>query len=255
MLHEIMESTKKRVDALEKNADLYKIDKKCKIRSLKDAIIKKRHEGLVPMISEIKPASPSEGVLADLTDVQVEEIAYKMQKAGACAISVLTEPEFFSGSLKYLKIAKKTTNVPILRKDFIISKEQIYESAKYCADAILLIASLIEDLESFIELTENLGMEALVEVHNKEEIERAVAAGASLIGINNRDFKTLKIDINTTQKLARYVPRDVIVVSESGITKKEDVDFVMMHADAILIGTGIMTTPDIEKTITEFIHI
>ncbi|RMF96902.1 MAG: indole-3-glycerol phosphate synthase TrpC [Candidatus Schekmanbacteria bacterium] len=205
------------------------------------------------IIAEIKPASPSAGNLAE--DIDVVKTVKEYERGGAAAISVLTEEKFFKGSLNMLHLAAKSSILPILRKDFIIDEYQIYESRAYRADAILLIASqlTVRQLEDFRLKAESMGMDALVEVHNKSEIDMALEAGAKIIGINNRNLHTLKTDISVTEKLIQYIPSDRIVVSESGIKTKDDIlRLEKCGVRAFLIGELLMLSENKEEILKEF---
>lgn len=210
----------------------------------------------VALICEYKPASPSAG---DISNLKVEDVVPLFQKGGASAISILTEETFFKSNIKNLKIASKISEVPLLRKDFIIDEYQIYESRSYGASAILLMADVYPDLKGGVELCQYLGMDALVECKNKAEIEQAIQSGAEIIGINNRNFKDFTINFERTQKLAQNVPSDKILVSESGIKNIHDVE-QLSHSgiNAVLVGSSLMTLtqPDLlEKKVREMANI
>src|SRR5438874_10379551 len=169
------------------------------------------------VLAELKPASPSRGVIRE--PFEPMELAQSLQKAGACALSVLTEGEFFRGSLKNLRDARKSIKIPVLRKDFIFDPWQVWESRANDADSFLLIVAALRDqqLRDLIALGRELGMEPLVEVHTSEELTRALAAGAKIIGVNNRNLKTLDVCIETSFELIERIPEECIAVSESGI--------------------------------------
>jgi len=170
------------------------------------------------------------------------------------AISVLTEKNFFLGDDDYLVRIRQTCPIPLLRKDFIIDLWQVYQSRCLGADAILLIVSILsdEELKKFQVVAEILGMQCLVEVHNKEELDRALESGAKIIGINNRDLKTFEVDIRTTEKLMNYIPNDRAVVSESGIKDYNDIKYLKeLGVDAVLIGETFMRAPSIKDKINE----
>jgi indole-3-glycerol phosphate synthase len=197
------------------------------------------------IIAEIKKASPSKGSIRKLTDIG--QLALSYQKAGAAALSVLTDSRFFGGSMQDLHEARRAVNIPILRKDFIIDPVQIHEAKLGGADAILLIVAALntEELHELYKEALNLGMGALVEVHNETELERAMALGPKLVGINNRDLKTMEIDLDTGVRLRRLIPDSVVTVSESGINSGDDMDYLMAHGlDAFLVGTALMMAPD-----------
>lgn len=222
-------------------------------RSLIQSIKKAKKNGLNPVIAEIKRESPSYGKIRDVNPV---EAAIKIEKGGACAISVLTD-KHFGGRIDDLKAVKNSVKIPVLRKDFIVDEFQIYESYAYGADAILLIASLLkEKTETFVRISNNLGLECLIEIHDEEDLEFALDSGSGLIGINNRELKTLEIDLGTTEKLIHELPEDRIVVSESGINDRNDLRRVLIAGvDAVLIGTSIMVSKDIKKKVKEFVKL
>jgi indole-3-glycerol phosphate synthase len=208
-------------------------------------------EGL-SIIGEIKKASPSKGLIKE--DLDPVKIALEYEKS-VDAISILTEEDFFKGSPEYLKSVSNVVKTPLLRKDFIISRFQIYEARVLGASCVLLITSILKDeqLKEYIELAESLNMDALVEVHTKEEVERALNASAKIIGINNRNLKDFSIDLNTTLKLRRIIPENILVVSESGIHNEEDIKFLREVAiDGILVGESFMKSQSIAKKAGEF---
>ena len=205
------------------------------------------------IIAEIKPASPSAGVIAE--NVDALNVAKQYEKGGAAAISVLTEETYFKGSLTMLHLVAKSSTLPVLRKDFIIDEYQIYEARSYRADAILLIASQLDrnQLEHFRVTGEKMGMDSLVEVHDRNDIDLALESGAKIIGINNRNLKTLKTDISVTEKLIKYIPKDKIIVSESGIKNKNDL--IRLENSGIrcfLIGEMLMRTEEKEAILKNF---
>lgn len=199
----------------------------------------------VTLIGEVKRASPSAGVLtADFAPVMTAA-AYEYN--GAAAISVLTDDDFFQGSLDYLRAVRRAVEIPILRKDFIIDPYQVYEGRAAGADTMLLIVAALSDvqLRELHELTRELGMSALVEVHDEAEMERALRLGATLIGINNRDLKTFQVDLDTTARLADMVDDDIVLVAESGIRNAEDVRTMGSYgADAVLVGESLIRAGD-----------
>lgn len=217
-------------------------------RDFKKALKKK--PGQVNVIAEIKMASPSHGFFSSIFSGAraLENMVRLYEEAGASAISVVTEKNFFAGNPEHLKRVKEAAGIPVLRKDFIVDEYQIYESRVLGADAVLLITSLLAppELKSFIQLVRELGMEALVEISKKEEIPRAVEMGAEIIGINNRNLYTLEVDLERTLTWGAEVPRDRILVSESGIYCRQQVELLIERAgiDAILVGTGLMTSAD-----------
>jgi indole-3-glycerol phosphate synthase len=196
-------------------------------------------------ICEVKKASPSKGIIAE--DFNWLEIARDYEEGGASAISVLTEPEFFMGSDQYLREIAATVHIPVLRKDFIIDPYQLYEAKLLGAQAVLLICALLdtETLSSFISIADGLCIDCLVEIHNEQEAEEALNAGARIIGINNRDLTTFKVDTGLTSCLRKFIPSNVLTVSESGIKSTDDVRALKeLGIDAVLIGESLMRATD-----------
>jgi indole-3-glycerol phosphate synthase len=197
------------------------------------------------VIAELKKASPSRGVIRE--GYAPADLAPQLESAGAAALSVLTEEEFFSGSLADLKAARKTTHIPVLRKDFIIDPWQVWETRAAGADAFLLIAAILSDetLRELLELGRSLGMEPLVEVHTREEVARAIAVGARIIGVNNRDLRNFEVRVATSVELVEAIPEDCIAVSESGLRTHDDLARLRSAGfDAFLIGEHLMKEPD-----------
>ncbi|HXX53891.1 MAG TPA: indole-3-glycerol phosphate synthase TrpC [Thermodesulfovibrionales bacterium] len=212
----------------------------------------KRDKGRIRFIAEIKKASPSEGVIRE--DFNPLDIAHIYERKAVDAISVLTEEDFFLGDIRHVPLVKQAVTRPVLRKDFIIDEYQIYESRVYGADAILLIASLLgrSQAEEYLRLCAELGLSVLFEVHNFEELEKAMRLNADIIGINNRDLNTLSVDLHTTSSLKREIPSGRIVVSESGIRTRNDMQQLDKNGvDAVLIGTSLMKSRDIGKKLDE----
>ncbi|MDE2951449.1 MAG: indole-3-glycerol phosphate synthase TrpC [Chloroflexota bacterium] len=206
----------------------------------------------VALIAEVKRASPSKGLLtADFAPVM---IAATYAFNGAAAISVLTDADFFMGSLRYLRAVREAVDLPLLRKDFVIDPYQVYEARMAGADTVLLIVAALSDLQlgELQSLAHDCGMSALVEVHNDVEMERALRLGAKLIGINNRDLKTFNVDLETTARLAGMVDDDVVLVAESGIRDAADVrTMASFGADAILVGESLVKAPDMASLTRE----
>lgn len=205
-----------------------------------------RDGGALKIIAEIKKASPSRGLIRKSFDPGQIASVYETKKVDA--VSVITEEDFFQGKLDFLPDVKKAVTVPVLRKDFIFDEYQIYEARANGSDALLLIAAILDqrEAEEYLHLSHDLGMSVLFEIHNFSELEKALRINAPIIGINNRDLKTLLIDLNTSLQLKKEIPVDIIVVSESGINRREDV--VKIEAagiDAMLVGTCLMESPDI----------
>ncbi|MCL5773974.1 MAG: indole-3-glycerol phosphate synthase TrpC [Firmicutes bacterium] len=216
-----------------------------------EAVKKASHMAL---IAEIKKASPSRGII--VKDFKPEEIARIYQREGASAISVLTEEDYFGGSLEVLRIVRSASTLPVLRKDFLIDETDIYETRACGADSPLLIVRILFGnlLERLLNLSRSLEMEPLVEVHNRQELERALDAGAGIIGINNRDIATFKVDINLTLELKKYIPDDILVVSESGISSSADVAVLKKAGiHGILVGESILASNTPSLKIRELI--
>jgi indole-3-glycerol phosphate synthase len=208
----------------------------------------------VALIAEVKKASPSAGIIQPNFDPV--RIAALYEHAGAAAISVLTDREFFQGKLEYLTAVRAAVRLPVLRKDFIIAELQIHEAVAYGADAVLLIAAILDDtqLREFRAIAEHLRVAALVEIHDEIELDRALTAGASLIGINNRNLATFTVDLATTEKLAARIPSDRLIVAESGLHTRADVERVAKAgARAILVGESLMRNGNIAGKVKELL--
>jgi indole-3-glycerol phosphate synthase len=206
----------------------------------------------IKLIAEVKKASPSKGILRPYFDPMA--LAKTYADNGAAAISVLTDAEYFQGSPEHLAAIRQTVSLPLLRKDFIYDEYQIYESAAYGADALLLITAILEptQLEKLMKVSRSLGLSCLVEIHNEDELKIALNNGAEIIGINNRNLDTFEVDINTTQRLLPFIPEDKIVVSESGISWREDVKKLeSWGVDAVLVGEALVTAKNIAKKMKE----
>jgi indole-3-glycerol phosphate synthase len=203
------------------------------------------------VLAELKPASPSRGVIRQPFDHV--GLAQALEASGAAALSVLTEPEFFHGTLRNLRDARKSIKLPVLRKDFIFDPWQVWETRANDADSFLLIVAALQDsqLADLISLGREIGMEPVVEVHTAEELDRALAAGARIIGVNNRDLKTLSVRVETSIELISRIPEDCIAISESGLRTNDDL--VKLRAagfDAFLIGEHLMLAPDPAAALT-----
>ncbi len=208
----------------------------------------------INVVAELKPASPSRGVLRE--PFEPAALAQSFETAGAAALSVLTETEFFRGSLKNLRHARKSVQLPVLRKDFIFDSWQVWESRANDADTFLLIVAVLSEaqLKELLALGRELAMEPLVEVHTREELDRALAAGARIIGVNNRSLKTLEVHPETSFELIDHIPEDCIAVSESGIDQAGEL--ARLHAagfDAFLIGTRLMVSSDPAAALAELL--
>jgi indole-3-glycerol phosphate synthase len=208
------------------------------------AIQNRKQEGLISVIAEIKKASPSKGVIRP--NFHPEEIAIQYEKKNATCLSVLTDEEFFQGSLDYLTNIRSKVKLPLLRKDFIVDEYQIYQSKVYGADCILLIASALSDgqLMQYKEIAESIGLDVLIEIHNHEELKRILPINFSLIGINNRNLSTFEVNLNTTKELSINL-KDKLIVSESGIQTKEDVSQILSYGVLnFLVGESFMRADD-----------
>ncbi len=206
----------------------------------------------ISFICEAKKASPSKGVIAE--HFPYLDIAKEYEAAGASAISCLTEPYWFMGSDKYLKEITSHVSIPVLRKDFTIDPYMIYQAKAYGASAILLICSILDDskLRDYMQLAGELKLDVLTEAHSAEEIERAVAAGAKIIGVNNRNLKTFEVDVENSRRLRSLAPRDTIFVSESGIKTADDILALYENGtDAVLIGETLMRADDKRAMLNE----
>lgn len=199
----------------------------------------------IAFICEIKKASPSKGVISH--DFPYRSIAKEYEDAGATAISVLTEPEYFMGSDRYLEEISKEVKIPILRKDFILDEYQIYEAKLLGAGAVLLICSLLpqDKLKEYLNICNHLGLSALVEAHTEKEIDSALESGARIIGVNNRNLDTFQVDIQNCVRLRELVPKEILFVAESGIHTREDMQLLReAGVDAVLIGEALMKSKD-----------
>jgi indole-3-glycerol phosphate synthase len=207
----------------------------------------------ISLIAEIKRQSPSSGVIRQ--DFNYQEIAKIYQESGVQAISVLTEEDFFGGSISYISEIKNQVDVPILRKDFILEPYQVLESRVFGADAILLIADLLtqDTISELVAFASELGMDYLVEVHSEKELKKTLKLkNINLIGINNRDLHSLEVDFKTTEKIFPLIPKDKVVVVESGIKTSQDVLFLkILGVNAVLIGEAFMEAHDIRKKVEE----
>ena len=216
------------------------------LRNFRDSLLGHR----CAIIAEIKRCSPSKGILKK--DFDHRQIASIYEDNGAAAISVLTDRHFFGGDLNYLTDIRKIVHIPLLRKDFIFDAYQIYETKVIGGDALLLIAGILSEnqLREFIQLSEELGLSALVEVHSESDLKKAIAAEANIIGINNRDLNTFFTDINISLNMASHVPPDKLLVSESGFHTRKDIEMLMnVGIHAFLIGETLMRAENIKEKI------
>ena len=261
ILNEIAEKTRERIERDKKEMpreDLINEIRQKKVQMLLNPLIQSEtaktphsfYQALkkpgMSYICEVKKASPSKGLIAP--DFPYLEIAKEYKAAGAAAISCLTEPFYFQGSDQYLWEIASEVDIPVLRKDFVIDDYMILQAAAYGAAAVLLICALRE----YREMAEDLGMDALVEAHDEEEVERAIKSGARIIGVNNRDLKTFEVDMQNSIRLRKLAPDNVIFVSESGIRTSEDIKKLHENQiEAVLIGETLMSSPDKKAALEE----
>ncbi|MCD8040094.1 MAG: indole-3-glycerol phosphate synthase TrpC [Clostridia bacterium] len=254
ILNEIAQKTRERVLAAQQVVSLTDVKRQAEAVAQKE--LKNNGRFLFPFekalkgseisfICEVKKASPSKGIIAQ--DFPYLEIAKEYQSAGAAAISVLTEPYYFKGSLNYLKEISSSVSIPVLRKDFTVSPYMIYEAKIYGASAVLLICALLtaEELKEYLSIARSLGLSAIAEAHTAQEVKTALSCGAKIVGVNNRDLQTFTVDISTSIKLRPLVPQDVIYISESGIKTAQDVnDLRLCGVNGVLIGETLMRSTD-----------
>ena len=246
MLNEIIARKKKGVEQRKKILPLAQLRKRIAQRKPPldfPLALQGKHIGL---IAEVKQASPSRGILCP--NFNPTEMAITYAQGGANAISVLTEVNYFKGSIDHLAAIREMVKLPLLRKDFIFDPYQVYESRAYGADALLLIVAILnqEQLQGLLSLSHSLGLKCLVEVHNQTDVERALVSGAEIIGINNRDLNTFTVDINTTRQLRSLIPQQKIVVAESGIKNRNDIEkLVDWGVNAALVGEALVTANNI----------
>jgi len=253
IIRRILEKKKQRIILAKQQ--LSEEDLKLKVRDLAparpflEAINKPR---TISLIAEIKKQSPSKGLIR--ADFNHQDIARIYNDVQVQAVSVLTEEDYFAGNLSYINEVKCLVSVPILRKDFIIEPYQVYESRFYGADAVLLITDLLtkEKLSELMAIASDLGLDCLVEVHTEKELKKILSLKVPLIGLNNRDLHTLEVDFKITEKLFPLIPRDKVVVVESGIKRHQDVLFLkILGVNALLVGEAFMEAPDIKQKVEE----
>ncbi|BCU81796.1 indole-3-glycerol-phosphate synthase [Polycladomyces abyssicola] len=228
--------------------DAKRAERMLPVRSLAKAM--KRTGGVPALIAEVKPASPSKGTIRETVDPV--QIAAGYERGGAAAISVLTDETFFRGRADYLTAVKQTVNIPVLRKDFLLDESQVVESRLIGADAILLIAAILDEerLVSLSRRAHELGLEVLIEVHREEELDRALAARPDVLGVNNRDLQTFVTDLATTERLRPLLPDSIPVITESGIASPEDVARAAAYGvDGMLVGESLMRQDDPESAV------
>lgn len=245
ILEEIALRTKERIEEQKKKNPLSVIPTVTSVDFPFERVLKSND---ISFICEVKKASPSKGVISENFDYV--KIARGYESAGASAISVLTEPYRFKGHDSHLREIADTVKIPLLRKDFTVDEYMIYEAKILGASAVLLICAILDSatLKKYIEISHNIGLSALVETHDEEEVRTALDVGARIIGVNNRNLKTFEVDITLSERLRKLVPSDVIFVSESGIKTREDVQRLReIGADAVLIGETLMRGGKLES--------
>ncbi len=252
-LEEIVTYKKQELEEAKQARPLAHLEKALKgrspVRDFRQAISR---PGKLSLIAEIKRASPSAGPIREGADAV--EIAKTYAQAGANALSVLTDAKFFSGSLKDLTSVRQAVTLPVLRKDFLLEEYQVVEAAAAGADAVLLIAAVLKppELKRLLTLAGGMELDALVEVHTERELGEALEAEAEILGINNRDLNTFRVDLKTTEQLIQRVPPSKTVVSESGIRSRADVEYVArLGAKAVLVGEEFMSAPDVGRRVKE----
>ena len=252
ILQQIISEKRREIEELSRSLPIAMLEERIANRDAPRDFLRAISQERLQLIAEVKKASPSKGVLCP--DLDPVALGKSYAENGAAAISVLTEVNHFQGSLEYLAVIKDKVDIPLLRKDFIFDEYQIYESAAFGTDALLLIAAILsqEQLSRLLQLSHRLGMDCLVEVHNETELEQAIQSQTKIIGINNRDLNTFEVDINTTRRLIPLVPVGTSVVSESGIKSREDIITMMeCGVNAVLIGEALVTAESIPDKIKE----
>lgn len=245
ILEEIAEKTRERIRKEKRQFPLDQLKTLAEKAPQQPSFLEALKKPGMSYICEVKKASPSKGLIAP--EFPYLEIAKEYEAAGASAISCLTEPFYFMGSDTYLREITETVDIPVLRKDFTVDKYMIYQAKAFGAAAVLLICAILNDQEllEYRELAETLGMDALVEAHDENEVARALKTGAKIVGVNNRDLKTFKVDMNNSIRLRNLAPDNVVFVSESGIKNAGDIAILERNrVGAVLIGETLMRSPD-----------
>lgn len=245
ILEEIAEKTRERIRKEKRQFPLDQLKTLAEKAPQQPSFLEALKKSGMSYICEVKKASPSKGLIAP--EFPYLEIAKEYEAAGASAISCLTEPFYFMGSDIYLREITETVDIPVLRKDFTVDKYMIYQAKAFGAAAVLLICAILNDQEllEYRELAETLGMDALVEAHDENEVARALKTGAKIVGVNNRDLKTFKVDMNNSIRLRNLAPDNVVFVSESGIKNAGDIAILERNrVGAVLIGETLMRSPD-----------
>lgn len=253
-LERIVAATRQRLEEKKRCLPLREVKQRLKAASPVRGFAESLHGEGIRLIAEVKRASPSKGWLRP--DLKVALLVQSYAQGGAAALSVLTEPLFFQGSLDDLAVARQAVGLPVLCKDFILEDYQIYEARSWGADAVLLIAAILSpsQLKVLLETAHSLGIGALVEVHQEEEVETALAAGAKMVGINNRNLADFTVSLETTMRLRPLIPGSLPVVSESGIKSREDIVFLHnVGVNGVLVGESLVIAPDPAAKIRELL--
>ncbi|MCQ4085791.1 indole-3-glycerol phosphate synthase TrpC [Saccharibacillus sp. JS10] len=255
-LDKIVETKKNEVRLLKERLDLDEARRR--IEALPptlgfEAALRQPKRPQIALIAEVKKASPSKGLIRE--DFDPVELALSYEEAGADCLSVLTDVDYFQGSPEYLTQIREAVHIPLLRKDFVIDELQIYEARLIGADAVLLIAAILptDRLQALKQTAESIGLDVLIEVHNEEELQRVLQiTDRGLIGVNNRNLHTFETSLSTTADLAKRVPKQALLISESAIRTAEDIDYVASHgASGVLIGETFMRQPDIKQAVQQ----
>lgn len=254
ILEEIAERTKVRVAEQKKKISLEEIKTKALEMDANTGFpfLKALQQEDISFICEVKKASPSKGLIAP--DFPYVEIAKEYEEAGAAAISVLTEPYYFQGKNEYLEEIVKNVTIPVLRKDFTVDEYMIYEAKTIGASCVLLICAILDlpTLKKYLDLAHSLGLSAIVEAHDEEEVKMALESGAKIIGVNNRDLRTFTVDINNSARYRKMVPEDIVFISESGIKTPADIQKLRENGtNAVLIGETFMRSADKKAALKE----
>lgn len=254
ILDKLAESSRRRVEERKRTRSLEELRREAEARNAQTGFPFETALGRqgLSFICEVKKASPSKGVITE--EFPYLQIASEYEAAGADAVSCLTEPEYFLGSDRYLEEIAGKISLPVLRKDFTVDPYMIYEAKILGASAVLLICAILdrEEVREGIRIADSLGLSALVEAHDEAEVEKALDAGARIVGVNNRDLRTFQVDLDNSRRLRAMVPPDILFVSESGIRTPEDIRRLRENGtDAVLIGETFMRSPDKKKMICE----
>lgn len=258
ILDEMIEERKKTIEILKEKTTIEMLERNIESSHIKHYSFKKalkNQSKKLNIIAEVKKASPSKGLICK--DFNYLEIAKAYEKGQAAALSVLTEPKYFKGKNEYLTAIKEIVHLPILRKDFIIDPFQIYEAKAIGADAILLIVAALSSnqLKAYLKLAKSLELDVLVETHDEKEVAIALEAEAEIIGVNNRDLKTFKVNLEISERLRKHIPKDKVFVAESGVHTLEDIRRLKeLPVNAVLIGESVVKVADPVSKLQEFIN-